>query len=115
MTADSPLETIRVTRTAREKRDRYLAPAQLRTALREGTGYVCRKTSPNHEGLYDETTFTIRGTFAGQPLDIVFTVESDRIVVLTQMSQHAESLRGRFHERVGETAADAVAAVPDQG
>ena len=111
MPAESPLDTVRVTTTAREKRDRYLTPEELRTALREGSGYVCRKTSPNHEGLYDERKFTIRGTFSGTDLDIVFTVETDHIVVLTQMSQHAESLRGRFYEQVGTTAADAVAAV----
>lgn len=53
----------------------------------------------------------MRGTFFGTDLDIVFTVEPDRIVVVTQMSQHANSLRGHFYEQVGTTAADAVAAV----
>jgi len=49
----------------------------------------------------------VRGEFRGPPLDVV-VVESDRIVVVTQVSQHSESLRGRFYERVGETVADAV-------
>jgi hypothetical protein len=105
----SPLDDIVVTQTAREKSDRYLTPAQLRTALRQGSGYVCRKTSPAHEGLYDDSKFILRGIFSGTDLDIVFTVESDRVVVVTQMSQHSQSLRGRFYERVGTTAADAVA------
>ncbi|WP_198408100.1 hypothetical protein [Natronomonas pharaonis] len=61
--------------------------------------------------MYDETKFIMRGTFFGTDLDIVFTVEPDRIVVVTQMSQHANSLRGHFYEQVGTTAADAVAAV----
>jgi hypothetical protein len=108
---EQPLGDIRVTATAEKKRGRYLGPEQLRTALRTGSGYVCRKCSPNHEGLYDDSEFVMRGTFAGTDLDIVFTVERDRVVVVTQMSQHAESLRGRFYERVGATAADAVAAV----
>jgi len=109
----SQLDDIVVTQTAREKRNRYLTPAQLRAALRQGSGYVCRKSSPAHEGLYDDSTFIIRGTFSGTDLDIVFTVESDRVVVVTQMSQHSQSLRGRFYERVGTTAADAVARLPD--
>jgi hypothetical protein len=110
---DSPLDDIEVTRTAREKRTRYLTPAQLRTALREESGYVCRKSSPAHEGLYDDSKFILRGTFFDTGLDIVFTVETDRVVVVTQMSQHSESLRGRFYERIGTTAADAVAALSD--
>ncbi|EMA39123.1 hypothetical protein [Halobiforma nitratireducens] len=109
----SPLDTIHITTTTREKRDRYLTPAELKTVLRERSGYVCRKVSPNHEGLYDETKFILRGTFFDMDLDIVFTVESDHIVVLTQMSQHADSLRGQFYEQVGTTAADAVTAVPN--
>jgi hypothetical protein len=51
----------------------------------------------------------MREQFCGQSLDIVFAVDGDRVVVVTQMSQHAESLRGRFYEYVGETAVDAVA------
>jgi hypothetical protein len=113
VSAASPLDTVRVSETARAKRDRYLTPAELRTVLRDRAGYVCRKTSPNHEGLYDETKFIMRGRFFGTDLDVVFTVEPDRLVVVTQMSQHADSLRGRFYEQVGTTAADAVAAVPD--
>jgi hypothetical protein len=110
---ESSLDDIRVTRTARQKSNRYLTPAQLRTVLREESGYVCRKSSPAHEGLYDDSKFILRGTFLGMDLDIVFTVETDRVVVVTQMSQHSESLRGRFYERIGATAADAVAALSD--
>jgi hypothetical protein len=110
---EDPLADIQITETAREKRERYLTPAQLRTALEEGSGYVCRKRSPNHEGLYDESKFLMRGTFFETELDIAFVVERDHIVVVTQMSQHSRSLRGRFYERVGTTAADAVAAVSD--
>jgi hypothetical protein len=110
---ESPLDDIEISKTARDKSSRYLAPAQLRTVLREETGYVCRKRSPSHEGLYDDSKFVMRGTFCGTDLDIVFTVETDRVVVVTQMSQHSESLRGRFYERVGTTAADAVAALSD--
>ncbi|ELY97571.1 hypothetical protein C482_13149 [Natrialba chahannaoensis JCM 10990] len=113
MTAESPLDTIRITTTARKKCDRYLTPAELKTTLRDRSGYVCRKVSPNHEGLYDKTKFIIRGTFFDIDLDIVFVVESDHIVILTQMSQHADSLRGQFYEQVGTTVADAVAAVPE--
>lgn len=109
----TPLDRIQVTATAREKSSRYLTPAQLRTVLRERTGYVCRKSSPRHEGLYDDSKFIARGTFFEVDLDIVFTVESDRVVVVTQMSQHSDSLRGRFYERVGTTAADAVATLRD--
>ncbi|ERG89704.1 MAG: hypothetical protein J07HX5_01876 [halophilic archaeon J07HX5] len=113
MSIESPLDTVHVSETARAKRDRYLTPAELRTVLRDRAGYVCRKTSPNHEGLYDKTKFIMRGQFRKTDLDIVFTVEPDRLVVVTQMSQHADSLRGRFYEQVGTTAADAVAAVSD--
>ena len=103
-----PLADIRVSDTAREKRGRYLTPDQLRDAIRAETGHVCRRTSPNHDGLYDPNRFLFRGTFAGRPLDIVFVVDPDRIVVVTQMSQHADSVRGRFYEAVGTTARDAV-------
>jgi hypothetical protein len=103
-----PLADIRVSDTAREKRGRYLSPAQLRDALRTETGHVCRRTSPNHDGLYDSSKFLFRGTFADRSLDIVFVVERDRTVVVTQMSQHADSVRGRFYETVGTTARDAV-------
>lgn len=113
MSNGTPLDDIRVTKTARDKRDRYLTPAQLRTALRAGSGYLCRKTSPNHDGLYDDSKFLLRGSFAGVELDIVFQVESDHVVVITQMSQHSESVRGRFYEHVGSTAADAVATLSD--
>lgn len=113
MSEQSPLDTIAVSQTAREKRGRYLGPKQLRSALRECTGYVCRKTSPNHEGLYDDSKFIMRGEFFDTPLDIVFTVEPDRVVVVTQMSQHSESVRGRFYEQVGTTARDAVEAATE--
>ena len=106
-----PLQDIRVTDTAAEKSDRYLTPAQLRRALRAGEGYVARKRSPNHDDLYDDTRFVFRGEFGDTPLDVVFEVEDECVVVITQMSQHADSLRGRFYERVGTTVADAVAAV----
>mgnify|MGYP006296354091 CR=1 FL=1 len=102
------LDTIEVTKTAAEKRDRYLNEAQLTDALRAETGYVCRKSSPNHEDLYADNEFIIRGEFDGHELDIVFTVEENRVVIITQMSQHSDSLRGRFYEYVGESAADAV-------
>jgi len=62
---------------------------------------------------YDCLNFLLRGTFFGMDLDVVFTVETDRVVVVTQMSQHSKSLRGRFYEQVGTTAADAVTAVSD--
>lgn len=104
----NPLDNIAVTDTAREKRGRYLTADQLRATLREGSGYVCRRCSPNHDGLYEDDEFILRGEFDGLPLDIVFTVDADGVVVITQMSQHNDSLRGRFYERVGSTAADAV-------
>lgn len=113
MSDETPLDEIQVSRTARTKRDRYLTPDQLRTALREGSGYVCRKTSPNHEGLYDGSRFILRGSFFGVDLDIVFTIERDHVVVVTQMSQHSQSLRGRFYEQVGTTAAEAVTTALD--
>ncbi len=46
-------------------------------------------------------------------LNIVFTIERDHVVVVTQMSQHSQSLRGRFYERVGTTTAEAVATASD--
>lgn len=104
-----PLHDIDISQTAREKRGRYLRPDQLRSAVRDGTGHVYRRTSPNHEGLYDENKFILRGTFDGVELDIVFVVEQTQIVVVTQMSQHKTTLRGRFYEEVGRTVADAVA------
>jgi hypothetical protein len=106
-----PLDRIVVSDTAREKRGRYLDEAAVVEALRSGEGYVCRKSSPNHEGLYEDNRFVFRGEFDGVALDLVFVVEADHVVVVTQMSQHADSLRGRFYERVGSTAADAVRAV----
>lgn len=102
------IDRIEVTRTAAKKSGRYLTPTQLRTVLREHTGYVCTRSSPNHEGLYSDTEFIIRGEFYGCSLDIVFVVEANHLVVVTQMSQHNDSLRGRFYEYVGETAADAI-------
>lgn len=102
------LDRVEITDTAAEKADRYLSEAELERALRQGTGYVCTQTSPNHEDLYPDNEFVMRGEFCGQSLDIVFTVEDDRVVVVTQMSQHADSLRGRFYEYVGDSAADAV-------
>lgn len=102
------IDSIEVSGTARQKTDRYLSVPQLKTVLREATGYVCTKSSPNHDGLYPDNEFILRGEFCGLPLDIVFVVETDCIVVVTQMSQHSESLRGRFYEHVGETVADAV-------
>lgn len=113
MSDETPLDEIQVSRTARTKRDRYLTPDQLRTALREGSGYVCRKASPNHEGLYDDSRFILRGTLFSMNLNIVFTIERDHVVVVTQMSQHSQSLRGRFYERVGTTTAEAVATASD--
>ena len=110
MAESDPLDRIVVSDTARQRRERYLDEAAIVDALHSGEGYVCRKTSPNHDGLYEDDKFTMRGTFDGIDVDIVFVVEDDRVVV-TQMSQHVDSLRGRFHERVGSTAADAVAAV----
>lgn len=105
------VDSIEITHTAAKKAGRYLTPAQLRTVLQEHTGYVCTQSSPNHEGLYADNEFILRGEFYGLSLDIVFVVEPDHIVVVTQMSQHNDSLRGRFYEHVGETVADAVVRV----
>ncbi|GAA5433526.1 hypothetical protein [Haloarcula japonica] len=102
------VDRITVSHTAMEKADRYLTPEQLKTVLREHTGYVCRRTSPNHDDLYPNNEFTLRGEFCGLPLDIVFAVEDDHVTVITQMSQHSDSLRGQFYEYVGDTAEDAV-------
>jgi hypothetical protein len=102
------LNRIEVTKTAAKKAHRYLTPRQLKTVLREHTGYVCTQTSPNHEGLYADNEFILRGEFYGHTLDIVFVIEANHTVVVTQMSQHNDSLRGRFYEHVGETATDAV-------
>lgn len=103
-----------MTDTAAEKSDRYLTPAQLRRALRTGEGYLARKSSPNHDDLYDTRQFVFRGEFEGVSLDIVFRVEDEYVVVITQMSQHADSLRGHFYEQVGTTASDAIRAVQNE-
>lgn len=103
------LDRIDVSHTAAEKAGRYLSPDRLRSVLREESGYVCRQSSPTHEGLYPDNEFVMRGEFDGVSLDIVFVVEETHTVVVTQMSQHSDSLRGRFYEYVGETATDAVA------
>jgi hypothetical protein len=89
-------DTVDVTATAAERADRYLNPTQLERVLRQETGYVCRKRPPNHEGLYPDDEFLIRGEFCGRSLDIAVVVEDDRIVV-AQISQHADSLRGQFY------------------
>lgn len=102
------IDRIDVSHTAAEKADRYLTPAQLKTVLRDHTGYVCRRASPNHDDLYPDDEFTMRGDFFDLSLDIVFCVEEDLVVVITQMSQHSDSLRGQFHEYVGNTAEDAI-------
>lgn len=102
------LSRIEISHTAEKKADRYLTASQLKTVLREGTGYVCKRTSPNHEGLYADAEFTMRGEFHGVALDIVFAVEDDHVAVVTQMSQHNDSLRGQFYQYIGDTAQDAV-------
>jgi hypothetical protein len=103
-----PLENIVISETARKKRDRYLRPEQLRGTLRNESGSVYRRSSPNHDGLYDENTFILRGTFHETALDIVFVVEHAKVVVVTQMGQHATTMEGRFHESIGETVPDAI-------
>ena len=50
----------------------------------------------------------MRGEFFGQSLDIIFAVEDDHIVVITQMSQHSDSLRGRFYEFIGSSVTAAI-------
>ena len=50
-----------------------------------------------------------RGEFYQVQLDIVFVVEQHSdLVIVTQMSQHSDSLRGRFYQYVGETVGDAI-------
>jgi hypothetical protein len=103
------VDSIEVSGTAAEKRSRYLSVAQLKTVLREQTGYVCTKSSPNHDNLYPDNKFILRGEFYDTQLDIVFVVEeNDHVVVVTQMSQHSDSLRGRFYRHVGEGVSDAI-------
>lgn len=102
------IDTIDVSETAAEKATRYLTAAQLRRVLREETGYVCTRTSPNHDNLYADNKFIMRGEFCGHSLDIVFAVDGRSIVVITQTSQHADSLRGRFYQYVGDSAAAAL-------
>jgi len=102
-------DNIKVSETAAKKRSRYLTTAQLKTVLREQTGYVCTKSSPNHNNLYSDTKFILRGEFYETQLDIVFVIEQHSdLVVVTQMSQHSDSLRGRFYQYVGETVSDAI-------
>ncbi|ERG96771.1 hypothetical protein [Haloquadratum walsbyi] len=102
------LDTIIITNTAAEKSKRYLSSSQLKKVLREETGYICRQASPNHDGLYADNKFIMRGDFFGQSLDIIFAVEDDHIVVITQMSQHSDSLRGRFYEFIGSSVTAAI-------
>jgi hypothetical protein len=102
------LDRIIITHTAAEKSERYLTQSQLKKVLRESTGYICRQASPNHHGLYANNKFIMRGEFFGQSLDIIFAVEDDHIVVITQMSQHSDSLRGRFYEFIGSSVTAAI-------
>jgi hypothetical protein len=97
MSDETPLDEIQVSRTARTKRDRYLTPDQ----------FVGRP-HPTTRGCT-----TIRDSFFGMNLNIVFTIERDHVVAVTQMSQHSQSLRGRFYERVGTTTVEAVATASD--
>lgn len=105
-----PLADVRVSHTAWKRRRQYLAPDQPCDALRTETGHVCRQSSPNHGGPYDPDRTLFDGMLADHPLDAVFVVESDRVVVVTQTSQHADIVRGQFHETVGDTTRDAVRA-----
>ena len=103
------VDNIEVSGTAEKKRSRYLTAAQLKTVLREQTGYVCTKSSPNHDNLYPDNKFILRGKFYDTQLDILFVVEENGdVVVVTQMSQHSDSLRGRFYRYVGESVSDAI-------
>ena len=102
-------DSIKVSETAARKHSRYLTTAQLKAVLRGQTGYICTKSSPNHDDLYSDNKFILRGEFYQVQLDIVFVVEQHSdLVVVTQMSQHSDSLRGRFYQYVGETVGDAI-------
>jgi|APHM01.1.fsa_nt_gi hypothetical protein len=108
---EDPLDEIIVSKTASDKQRRYLTPTQLRTVLREENGRVHRRSSPNHDGLYPKNKFVFRGTFHEKQLDIVFVTEDTQTTVITQMSQHTESLQGMYYEQVGTTAAEAIASI----
>ncbi|ESS10905.1 MAG: hypothetical protein A07HR60_02048 [uncultured archaeon A07HR60] len=110
--AGDPLGEITVSKTAMDKQRRYLTASQLRDALRNAYGRVHRRTSPNHDGLYPQNKFVFRGTFHGKDIDIVFVVEDDQTTVITQMSQHVDSLQGRYYEQVGTSASEAIANMP---
>jgi hypothetical protein len=109
------IHTIVISQTAANKADRYLTTSQLKDVLRDSTGYICRQASPNHDGLYPENEFIMRGEFFGHSLDIVFAVEADQIIVITQMSQHADSLRGRFYEFIGDSVPTAIEHAQQRG
>ena len=102
------MDTVQISSTAKEKSNRYLSTKQLEDIIRNGEGYVCRRTSPNHEGLYNDNKFIMRGKFYGKKLDIVFAVNDENIGVITQMSQHADTYKGRFYQKVGDSVKDAV-------
>lgn len=112
--SNSIMSTIHISSTADDKSKRYLSNEELEDTIRNGEGYVCRRTSPNHKNLYNDSNFLMRGEFHGEKLDIVFAVNDDSIGVITQMSQHADSYRGRFYEKIGDSVQDAVTYVEEQ-
>jgi hypothetical protein len=107
------MDTIHVSNTAKNKSERYLSAKQLRDVIYCEEGYICRKTSPNHEGLYDDNKFIMRGRFYDTNIDIVFVVGDKDITVITQMSQHTNSLQGRYYQEIGNSVEDAISYLGD--
>jgi len=61
MTEVNPPDRIVASDMAHWKQWRYFDEMTNANALCSGTDYICRKTSPNHDRLYEENRFTIRG------------------------------------------------------
>lgn len=110
---NSVLDTIHISGTAKDKSKRYLSEEQLKNVIKYKEGYICKKTSPNHEGLYEDNKFIMRGRFYDTNIDIVFVIEDRNITVITQMSQHTNSLRGRYYQEIGNSVEDAISYLAD--
>lgn len=107
------IDSIYISNTAKNKSNRYLSSDQLRSVIRHKEGYICKKASPNHEDLYEDNKFIMRGEFYDVEIDIVFVVGGEDITVVTQMSQHANSLKGRYYQKIGNSVEDTLSYLSD--
>jgi hypothetical protein len=109
-----------LTDTVRSKSDRYYTADQLEEIMvSDDAGTTYRETSSYNPEMHDDNSFILRTEAYEQPnvtenvIDIIFEVQEDIVLVITQKSKHEQNYDNKpeFYEEIGSSVTTAISEV----